>query len=105
MLVPGLLWGQLRLYPGPALHVFSQCPALPGLRPFLCPVMYFVDSLPSRWCEFNLQPVWLAERLSILFPSHTTPGVQLWFCRHLCVWAIHRGFAPEAALGDVGLPR
>ena len=39
-----------------------------------------------------------------LLPSHTAPEFQLWFYFHLCMWVIHWGLGPEAALEDLGLP-
>ena len=30
------------------------------------------------------------EKFLILFLNHSTPGAQLWFCLHLCMWVIHR---------------
>ena len=36
----------------------------------------------------------------VFFLSHTALGFQLWFYFHLCIL----GFAPEAALEDLGLP-
>ena len=44
---------------------------------------------------FNLQLVQLIGRFSVLFPSHTDPGVQLWFHLHLYTWVVHRSLLPR----------
>ena len=40
----------------------------------------------------------------VFFLSHTAPGFQLWFYFHLCMWFVHWGLAPEAALEGLCLP-
>ena len=41
----------------------------------------------------------------VFFLSRTAPEFQLWFYFHLCMWVVRPlGFAPEAALEDLGLP-
>ena len=55
-------------------------------------------------CVDLMQLVQLVGRFWVFFLSHTTPGFQLWFYFHLCMWVIHWGLAPEAALEDLGLP-
>ena len=59
-------------------------------------------------CGRNLQLVQLVGRFGVFFLSHTAPGFQLWFYFHLCTGVVHwgrpLGFAPEAALEDLGLP-
>ena len=62
------------------------------------------QSLPSWLYGFNLQFVQLAGRFWVFFLSHSAPGFQLWLYFHLCMWVVHLGFAPEAALEGLGLP-
>ena len=45
--------------------------------------------LSSGLCTFNMQLIQIVERFSIHFLSHSTPGTQLWFYPHLCMWVIH----------------
>ena len=47
------------------------------------------QSLPSWSYGFNLQRLQLVERFLVLFLSHSTPGAQLWFYPHHCMWVIH----------------
>jgi len=49
------------------------------------------QNLSSGSCGLNLQLVQLVGRFGIFFLSHTTPGFQLWFHFHLCMWVIHWG--------------
>ena len=44
------------------------------------------------------------EGFRVFFFSHTAPEFQLWLYFHLCMWVVHWGLAPEAALEDLGLP-
>ena len=53
--------------------------------------------------DLNLQLVELMGGFWVFFLSHTAPGFQLWFYFHLHV-GCPLGFAPEAALEDLGLP-
>ena len=50
-----------------------------------------ICSLRSWWGGLGLLP-------------YTAPGFQLWFYFHLCMWFVHWGLAPEAALEGLGLP-
>ena len=46
----------------------------------------------------------LVGRFWVFLLNHTVPGFPLWFYFHLCVWLVHWGLAPEAALEGLGLP-
>ena len=70
-------------------------------------VLFYIplaQSLPSWSCGFNPQLVHLVGRFWVLYFSRTAPEFQLWFYLHLCMWVVHRGFAPKSALEDLGLP-
>ena len=45
----------------------------------------------------------MVGRFWVFFLSHTAPGFQLWFYFHQV--GCPMGFAPEAALEDLGLPQ
>ena len=49
------------------------------------------QSLRGWLCGFNLQLVPLVGRFWVQFLSHTSPGFQLWFLLHLCMWVISSG--------------
>ena len=55
-------------------------------------------------CGLNLKLVQLMGRFGVFFLSHTASWFQLWFYFHLCDMGRPRGFAPEVALEDLGLP-
>ena len=60
---------------------------------------------PSWSCGFNLKLVQLVGRFWIVFLTHPASGFQWWFYIHLCMWLVHRGFAPKAALENLSLPQ
>ena len=53
---------------------------------------------------------WVAGTLAVpsvqghRLPQPQCPWVSLWFYFHLCMWVVHWGLAPEAALEGLGLP-
>ena len=54
-----------------------------------CPFMYSVDTASIQWIvQIYMQLVQIVERFYIHFLSHSTPGTQLWFYPHLCMWVI-----------------
>lgn len=98
-----LLSGQLRFCPT-AAYSCLQCPQLPELVSsvlweFHCPFIHFKDTaclVEIFW--LNLQLVQLIGKLNPL-PSHSAPGVQLWFYLH-STCGLSSGVCSEAALED-----
>ena len=79
--------------------VFSLAGALSGL--FYTPQ---AQSLPCWSCGFNLQVVQLVGRLWVFHLSHTSPWVSIVVLFPPLRMGHPLGFAPEAALEDLGVP-
>ena len=96
-----LLSGQLRFWPYscvflPPMSTAARVSVFCSVGILIVPLYISkTQSLPSWIFGFNLQLVQLIEEFSIHFPSHTAPGVQLWFYLHLHMWVVLRSLLPR----------
>ena len=89
----GLSFPSSRDLPDPGIKTEST--ASPALQADTLPLSQWGSPFHryrlSIWfCGFNLQHLQLMERFLFLFLTCSSPGAQLWFYPHLCIWTIHR---------------